>query len=487
MEVTEIVPRPGAEAAPASQPRWKRSALNYRIPRRGANYTLLSIMLDTVFSLPVPLLLLHYAGIVYPAVWLIASVIISRIFTFHIFNLYTTDNQPRFLVESAMVSVATLCSVLMLLGILTLSGLLLPVLWVEAIAVTALLSHTGWRTIAYMWSYYRAVRRILAPVRVLIIGATEAGQEIASAISRFPLPTTHVVGYLADDRNVIHSDVPVIGHLDDNIFEIIRNHQIDEIILTTTRNDRTAHRVIVHLAHVPIAVRLVPNYLRLNAHLQADGLDQLPLVKLHQPALSTSQRLIKRLMDIILATLGLALVLPVFCLIALLIWLDDRGPVFFRQRRYGEQGKIFEMLKFRSMIVDADKMVDKITTIDEQGRTVYKSKNDSRITRIGRFIRKTSLDELPQLINILRGDMSLVGPRPEVCRIVETEYEPWQFARMRVPQGLTGWWQVTGRSENECYTDTGKDLDYIENYSLWLDIKIILMTIPALLKGKGAF
>src|SRR5690606_38967470 len=101
--------------------------------------------------------------------------------------------------------------------------------------------------------------------------------------------------------------------------------------------------------------------------------------------------------------------------------------------------------------------------------------------------RKTSLDELPQLINILRGDMSIVGPRPEVRKIVENEYEAWQFERMRVPQGLTGWWQVNGRSETECYQATEKDIYYIENHSIWLDIKIILMTVPALLKGRGAF
>lgn len=203
--------------------------------------------------------------------------------------------------------------------------------------------------------------------------------------------------------------------------------------------------------------------------------------------LSTGQRLVKRVFDILVAGTALVLVLPVFAMIAMLIKLDSKGGVFFLQERYGEGGKKFNIFKFRSMVANADKMVDQIKEYDENGKTIYKRPNDMRVTRIGKFIRKTSLDELPQLLNVLRGDMSIVGPRPEVARIVEEEYASWQYERFDVPQGITGWWQVTGRSEKECYKATDLDIYYVRNYSLLLDIKIILMTIPALLKGKGAF
>lgn len=203
--------------------------------------------------------------------------------------------------------------------------------------------------------------------------------------------------------------------------------------------------------------------------------------------LTRRQRFVKRAFDITVASIALLLVLPVFLVVAILIMLDSPGGVFFFQERYGEGGNKFKMFKFRSMVSGADKMVDAAKQVDEDGTITYKSRNDFRVTRIGKFIRKTSLDELPQLLNVIRGDMSIVGPRPEVSSIVEKEYAPWQRERFNVPQGITGWWQVNSRSETECYKATDQDIYYVRNYSFWLDIKIILMTIPALLKGKGAF
>lgn len=203
--------------------------------------------------------------------------------------------------------------------------------------------------------------------------------------------------------------------------------------------------------------------------------------------LNTRQRIMKRIFDISVAGTALIFALPVLVIVAIMITLETPGGVFFFQERYGEGGEKFKIFKFRSMVANADKMVDDIKEYDDDGNTIYKRPNDMRVTRVGKFIRKTSLDELPQLLNVIRGDMSIVGPRPEVSRIVEKEYAAWQHERFNVPQGITGWWQVTSRSEKECYKATDKDIYYVRNYSLWLDIKIILMTVPALLKGKGAF
>jgi len=202
--------------------------------------------------------------------------------------------------------------------------------------------------------------------------------------------------------------------------------------------------------------------------------------------LNANQRTMKRALDITLVSIALVLALPVLLGVALAIKLSSPGPVLFKQRRVGEGGKLFTIYKFRSMVVNAEALQAKVNTTDANGNISHKAKNDPRVTAIGRILRKTSLDELPQLLNVLKGDMSLVGPRPELPWLVE-QYQPWQRGRFVVPQGITGWWQVNGRSDTPAHLSVETDIWYVKHYSIWLDIKIIAMTSPALLKGKGAF
>jgi exopolysaccharide biosynthesis polyprenyl glycosylphosphotransferase len=210
------------------------------------------------------------------------------------------------------------------------------------------------------------------------------------------------------------------------------------------------------------------------------------MINLRDPALNDVQRLVKRLFDLILAT-GLLMVsiLPM-AIITVLIKLDSEGPVLFRQQRVGENGRLFAMYKFRSMIHGADEMLEQIVERTEDGRVLFKKANDPRVTRIGRFLRHTSLDELPQVFNVIKGDMSLVGPRPELPWLVG-QYEPWQHKRLAVPQGMTGWWQINGRADKPLHLHTEDDLYYVQNYSLWMDIYILLKTPWVVVRGKGAF
>jgi lipopolysaccharide/colanic/teichoic acid biosynthesis glycosyltransferase len=173
-------------------------------------------------------------------------------------------------------------------------------------------------------------------------------------------------------------------------------------------------------------------------------------------------------------------------IIAILIKLESPGPVFFLQERIGEHGRRFKMIKFRSMYVDADKRWREVARRDESGRLIHKMHDDPRVTGIGRKLRRTSLDELPQLFNVLRGEMSLVGPRPEMPYIA-AEYEPWQWQRFRVPPGITGWWQVNGRSDKPMHLHTEDDLYYIQNYSFWLDLRILFKTVSVVFGGNGAY
>ena len=195
---------------------------------------------------------------------------------------------------------------------------------------------------------------------------------------------------------------------------------------------------------------------------------------------------IKRVIDIVLAAIGLLVFSPIMLIVVIAIKLEDfKGPVLFSQERVGKLGEIFKIYKFRSMYVDAEQRLQELQHLNEQTGPVFKIKDDPRITKVGKFIRKTSLDELPQLVNVLRGEMSIVGPRPALPREVK-QYNAYQKQRLLVKPGITCIWQVSGRNNIGFDEWVELDLEYIKNQSLGLDIKLILQTIPALLGDHNA-
>lgn len=195
-------------------------------------------------------------------------------------------------------------------------------------------------------------------------------------------------------------------------------------------------------------------------------------------------RRVSRALDVVLSLAALPFAVPILAVCALAIKVDSPGPVFFVQRRTGEGGKRFPMLKLRTMVEDAEQMKEEVAELNELGPPDFKASNDPRFTRVGRILRKTSLDELPQLFNVLRGEMALVGPRPTSFR--PEEYSLWHTARLDVRPGLTGLWQVSGRSRLEFDERLRLDIAYIRNRSLWLDAAIILRTFRAVASGRGA-
>jgi exopolysaccharide biosynthesis polyprenyl glycosylphosphotransferase len=194
----------------------------------------------------------------------------------------------------------------------------------------------------------------------------------------------------------------------------------------------------------------------------------------------------KRVFDIIASFIGIILLSPLFTITFLAIKIDSPGPIFFSQKRNGFKGKIFNMYKFRSMVVDAEQRLKELEHKNEVSGHMFKIKDDPRITRVGKFIRKTSIDELPQLFNVLKGDMSIVGPRPPIIREVE-KYDPWHCLRLSVKPGLTGLWQISGRNDIGFEEMIRLDLKYIRERNFWYDLKIILKTIPVLLGDSRAF
>jgi exopolysaccharide biosynthesis polyprenyl glycosylphosphotransferase len=239
------------------------------------------------------------------------------------------------------------------------------------------------------------------------------------------------------------------------------------------------------LAHLPIQLCVVPDVATEAARAAVEVVDGLPVLGLTESAIAGWAARAKRALDLALALPALTLLAPLLLAIAAAIRLDTPGPALFRQERVGQHNRRFTILKFRTMYVDAEARARAVAVHTSEG-LVHKRRDDPRVTRVGAWLRRTSLDELPQLVNVVLGDMSLVGPRPELPWLVE-RYHAWQYRRLLVPQGITGWWQVHGRSDRVLHLHTQDDLYYVRNASLALDLKILLLTIKVVLTGKGAF
>jgi exopolysaccharide biosynthesis polyprenyl glycosylphosphotransferase len=322
--------------------------------------------------------------------------------------------------------------------------------------------------------------------RALVVGDSNAAVRLAEEFARRPWTGMAVVGYTSESFDA-PTAVPRLGTINDTQ-RLIREKQIDEVIfaMPPQQHDRVA-QLSLQLLQEPVMVHTIPGVLDLIfARTPVETVAGIPLISLRESALTESQRLLKRLFDIAASAILLLLLSPILLLIALLIRLESPGPIFFLQERIGEQGRRFKMIKFRSMYQDADKRWHEVARRDESGNLIHKIEDDPRVTQIGKKLRRTSLDELPQLFNVLRGEMSLVGPRPEMPYIA-AEYKPWQWQRFRVPPGMTGWWQVNGRSSKPMHLNTEDDLYYIQNYSFWLDLRILMKTISVVLQGQGAY
>ena len=194
---------------------------------------------------------------------------------------------------------------------------------------------------------------------------------------------------------------------------------------------------------------------------------------------------IKRLIDIICSFVGILVLSPLFIIIAIIVKFTSKGPIFFSQKRVGRNGKEFDMYKFRSMVVNAEELKEKLAAQNEMSGPMFKMKDDPRVTKVGKFIRKTSIDELPQLWNILKGDMSLVGPRPSLPKEV-AQFEDWMYKRLEVKPGLTCYWQVSGRNNIDFEDWMKLDIRYVEEKNLWIDIKLICKTVFVLFGDKNA-
>lgn len=423
---------------------------------------------------PIPLPWVLY--FIFPLVW---------VSIMQFFSVYDGRKNLRIVDELTSLTLSAMLAGISLAGILYLSYRDVSRFLFVAFMVATYLILLFWRIPARQ--VYRWRNRKLGRIRrVLIAGAGIVGREVEAQMEKFQ-QSILLVGFLDDDalKRQVHDDI--LGPLD-GARDLIRDHRIDDVViaLPLRAHDRM-NRLLADLFDLPVRVQIVPDYFQWTLHrATVEDLAGIPLMDVRAPALTENQRLVKRIFDIFVTSLILIPALPLMGLIALAIWLDDGAPVFFNQKRAGENGRVFTVYKFRTMVRDAEKMRHMVEQVDEQGRLIHKRRGDPRITRVGVFLRKFSLDELPQFFNVIRGTMSLVGPRPELPYLVE-KYEPWQRKRFAVPQGITGWWQIHGRSDKPMHLHTEEDLYYIQNYSIWLDIQILVQTFWIVLRGKGAY
>lgn len=410
-------------------------------------------------------------------------------------GLYRLPRWTSFLDETSLIfsGVTTGMALVILYSFLSRfspSRLIFLYAWILAILLLATQRLIGRWIRAWLWAHERGVDR------VVVIGSGPAARRIMQYLHNHPQLGYRVLGYidleppseplaLGTERGVVQP--PFLGTLEQAV-DLIRTAQVDEVIvaLPPAHHDRILE-IIEQCREFAVAFSLVPDLFELALdRVQISEVAGLPLIGIKESRLQGWNWWIKRMMDIVLASLVLVLGAPLMLLIALAIKLDSPGPILFRQVRVGKGGKLFTLYKFRSMVDGADKQQEALREALGRSPLLFKLPNDPRVTRVGRVLRRTSLDELPQFFNVLKGEMSIVGPRPPVPEEV-AEYQDWHLQRLLVTPGLTGLWQVNGRSDLTFDEMVRLDLYYVENWSPWLDLKVMLRTVPVVLMGRGAY
>lgn len=432
---------------------------------------------DWFADLPSSFAIPWYLYLVFSAVWVL-------VFLFS--SLYDGRRNFRFVDELTALITGSLLASAVLAGILYFSFRELSRALFILFLLLAFLLVLVWRIGARV-IFRRGIKGSFGQRRVLIVGAGQVGRGLQAQIEKSENLGLHLVGFLDDDPEKSSKHKDILGSLAEAKLAVAEWHIQDVVLALPNRAYQKIDKLVTELHELPVNIWLIPDYSHLALHKMTIGeYAGIPMLDLRAPALDDYQRMIKRMFDIFICILLIPFLLPLFGILAMAIWVDDPGPVFFRQLRVGENRRSFKVFKFRSMVVNAEALRHTVEKVDENGNLIHKTRDDPRITRVGRFLRRFSLDELPQLFNVLRGEMSLVGPRPELPYLVE-DYKPWQEARFAVPQGMTGWWQVNGRSDKPMHLNTEDDIYYVQNYSIWLDIQIVIKTVFMVLRGRGAY
>jgi len=451
----------------------------------GVTWLTLSLAVSLRPNFPQVPLLVRVPEIVLP-LWIYILIPLLWVTVFLVTSVYDPERTYKIVDELQSVTLASLLASLLCAGLFYLTSREFSrYLFVSFVFLNTIFL-LGWRIIARL--LWRILRIPAGERRVLIVGAGALGQRVGQMVKDYSWTGLSLIGYV-DDRldNLEQNEFAVLGRLRD-ARRVVERENINDVVIALPQDAYgKVNDIVLDMHDLPLLMRVVPDYYSLSLYqATVEDFAGVPMINLRNPALNAVQRLIKRVFDLLIGGIVILLISPLLGLVALAIKLNSEGPVIFRQQRVGENGRLFAMYKFRSMIVGAEELQEEHEIYDEHGNLLYKREDDPRVTRVGRFIRRTSLDELPQLFNVIQGTMSLVGPRPELPMMVG-RYELWQHKRFAVPQGMTGWWQINGRADKPLHLHTEDDIYYIQNYSILMDIYILLKTPWVVLRGKGAY
>jgi len=357
----------------------------------------------------------------------------------------------------------------------------LVVFWVAAVAAVPA---ARWVMRKTVWTRSQFIER------TIIIGAGQVGHMLAAKIARHPEYSLRLVGFLDDGEprgNGSGPVVPVLGSLHD-LHRVIAEHDVTRVIVAFSKARHPQFLNVVRTcADMNVTVNIVPRLFEVvSSRAGVDDIEGIPLLDVGHVELSRFNMFVKRVFDLMVAGVITLLVSPVLIAVAVLIKLDSPGPVFFRQERMGRDGRTFRIFKFRSMRVGAESQRNELEALNEYSGPMFKMKQDPRLTRIGPWLRKWSLDELPQLLNVLNGEMSLVGPRPLWVEEAK-QCTGWTKKRLNIMPGITGLWQVLGRSDIPFDEMVKLDYMYVTKWSLSWDVKLLIETVPAVLAKRGAY
>lgn len=418
---------------------------------------------------------------------LLAAVLPLWVFSSYLVGMYTSQRMKSPITELFQIAKAgalffAMVSVLAFLLKLTFVSRFFIVFFVIWAMVYVAIAHLILR---FVLRYYR--RRGRNSRTIAVVGGEEAAWKMAQIIRDHAEWGHRFAGFVLAENEVQTPEVtPCLGRISE-LEQILRTNVVDEVIFATSREKLDQMEdALLHCEDLGVSTKVMLNiFPHRISRADVEEIGGVSMLSFYNTPANLAALAVKRAFDFTASLCALVVLAPLMIAAGVLIKITSAGPVFFRQLRCGKNGRTFHLLKFRSMVADAESLRPQLDTLNEMDGPVFKIKNDPRVTPVGRLIRRASIDELPQFINVLVGDMSVVGPRPPLPSEVE-KYEHWQRRRLSVKPGITCYWQISGRNRIDFESWMRLDLMYIDNWSLAEDFKIILKTIPVVLMGRGA-